>query len=162
MISKLIPKLKDPVSVLLDLQKEVEDINKTIRTVDRVLKNIDAKLRFGFTESGSAESKSKSKSMAESMTESKSLSLSTSITNREKLVEELERFIDGKAGVETIKACFDYIMNNEHCQFCRTMIASALAEAEFGNLEKARFIAAEVYKYMKSEGGGHGGGKGGS
>ncbi|RLG80631.1 MAG: hypothetical protein DRO09_02870 [Thermoprotei archaeon] len=151
MISKLIPKLKDPVSVLLDLQREVEDINKTIRTVDRVLKNIDAKLRFGFTESESAESKSKSKSMAESMTESKSLSTSITITNREKLVEELERFIDGKAGVETIKACFDYIMNNINCQFCRTMIASALAEAEYGSIEKSRFIALEVYKYLKQE-----------
>jgi len=33
---------------------------------------------------------------------------------------------------------------------------------EIGGTLSDIFIAAEVYKYMKSEGGGHGGGKGGS
>ncbi|RLE44210.1 hypothetical protein DRJ16_02665 [Candidatus Woesearchaeota archaeon] len=73
-----------------------------------------------------------------------------SVEDRETLVESLETFINGESGKEVLRKCYEYIMTNENCQFCRTMIASAYSEAEFGNLEKARFIALEVLKVYKN------------
>ena len=124
---KLIP---PPLVALLKAQKDIEDLNKMITFADTAVKKIDSMLRMPAPQASNEHE--------------------LKISSKSECIRTLEKFIDGKAGKEAINAVYEYVMKHENCQFCRSMIASAKAESDFGNMEKARYIALEVYKYMKS------------
>ena len=126
---KLLKLIPPPFIALLKAQKDIEDLNKILTFADTAVKKIDSMLRMPAPDIKEPVLK---------------------ISSKSECIVWLEKFIDGKAGKEAINAVYEYVMKHENCQFCRSMIASAKAESDFGNMEKARYIALEVYKYMKS------------
>ena len=111
--------LSNPLSALSEIEKVIKEIEQNINTLDKVLRGVDINTK------------------------------PILINNKKDLVSMLEAFIHGKAGLEALKACYEYIMRNESCQFCRTAIASALAEYQHGNKDIAKEFIQELIKMYK-------------
>jgi len=72
----------------------------------------------------------------------------TEIKNDKEAVEAMKSYLRSP-DIELLKRIHHYIMTHSRCSFCRMMASTALSEAQYGNINKAKDITKELIAYYE-------------